>query len=164
MTPCGKCRLVEGEGRAPVTCQALPGIQCANSCNETFTRFDKNILSSARYSVDSQVWEVQLDQWLPLRHCAPSLRLPRHVWCWQVHRYFRVMMATICHFFRQVLSGLPCHWTAEVLNTRLLLHWAPGLCFNCEICGLSGLTPFSGWCDPHRKSGSWSSWWQPLHY
>jgi len=35
------CRLVEGEGRAPVTCQALPGIQCANSCNETFTRYEK---------------------------------------------------------------------------------------------------------------------------
>jgi len=34
------CRMVEGEGRAPVTCHALPGIQCSHSCNETFTRYE----------------------------------------------------------------------------------------------------------------------------
>ena len=42
------------------------------------------------------------------------------------------MMATNYNFFLQVLSGLPCHWTAEVLHTRLLLHRAPGLCFNSK--------------------------------
>jgi len=34
------CRMVEGEGRAPVTCHALPGIQCSHSCNETFTKYE----------------------------------------------------------------------------------------------------------------------------
>ena len=81
------CRMVEGEGRAPVTCHALPGIQCSHSCNETFTRFESNRnmnCEEEKSATSHQVWKLQLDQWIPLWYCASSLSLPRHVWCWQV--------------------------------------------------------------------------------
>jgi len=34
------CRLINGTGKAPVACQALPGIKCSGTCNETFTRYE----------------------------------------------------------------------------------------------------------------------------
>jgi len=34
------CNLVNGTGKAPITCEAIPGIICNESCNQNFTRYE----------------------------------------------------------------------------------------------------------------------------
>ena len=95
-------------------------------------------------SVNSQVWKVQLDQWLPLRHCAPSLRLPRHVWCWQVFRYFVSWWQLITIFFFRFYLGYPAIGLLKfsTLGFFFIGHLVCVLTLNTWNILTSGLTPF----------------------
>ena len=162
------CRMVEGEGRAPVTCHALPGIQCSHSCNETFTRFESNRnmnCEEEKSATSHQVWKLQLDQWIPLWHCASSLSLPRHVWCWQVQTLISVftLLDSVKYFVRFYL-GYPA---IGLLKFSTLGFFFIGHLV-CQLCPVtinhSLNSTFPGWYYLNSQSGSGPCRRQPLHY